>query len=459
MIPTHKGRMEKIPSPFLRLPPELQTEVMNYLGKKSDLKALRLTSKQLSDIATPCLYYEVDLMAGLKGDAGRMRRRIKSLLLQPANLLFARILKTPGLGQEESQLMGRLLPLLKRDSLTRFIFSTKSDKRFPTPMQMKFIWNHQKKLQDQKLCWHIIPALEEILEERGPTEVALLQSFTMLDIDIQCRTHRNSWNINDDPSRPLKIIDLSILQNLRVGGDCAGSFFFPLLNTLFADGSFVNLIELSICKVVFTKTLRLINLPSLKSLALQGFKAGFPTAPLVLANDIRLSTFSGCIVWLLMEMTLILAQIKGLESLHIKSGGEFLSTIRDQQDFINGMLSQRDSLRVLNLELRLPYIGQPSMRLWEIQIVKAIECCKKLATLSIPRLGMTVSSYCDLIAALPDLETFNIYDSLTTYEDWSQTDVKLLFSTSTNLKVICFRGPLPVPEGGCEERFEREDVE
>lgn len=234
VIPTHKARMDKITFPFLSLPPELQTEAVNYISNYSDLKALCLASKDLSGIATPRLYYELDLRTGVKGHASRMRQRINSLLLQPANLLFVRIIKTPTLGRKESQLMGRLLPLLRQDSLTKFRFSATSKTSFPTFMQMKFIWNHQKKLQNQKLYWHMVPALEEILEERTPNEVALLKSFTVLDIDVNnYRTHRSVNCIRDSIGRSLKFLDLSFLQKLRVCGDICGCVVLPLKTILY----------------------------------------------------------------------------------------------------------------------------------------------------------------------------------------------------------------------------------
>lgn len=261
--------MDEIAFPFLSLPPELQTEIMKYLSNYSDLKVLCLVSKHLSGMATPRLYNELDLRTGVKGPASRMRKRINSLLLQPTNLLFVRILKTPTLGRKYSQLMGRLLPLLRQDSLTRFEFSALSNKQFPTYMQMKFIWNHQKKLQNQNLYWHKVPVLEAILEERRPSEAALLKSFTILDIDVNYRTHMSSDKIGDIMSRSLKILDLSILQKLRICGVPSGDVVLPLLNTLFARGSFIILKELTISDVIFEETLVLNNLPSLKSLALQ----------------------------------------------------------------------------------------------------------------------------------------------------------------------------------------------
>lgn len=42
--------------PFLRLPVELQINVLDQISYYSDLKALILNSKELSILATPCLY-------------------------------------------------------------------------------------------------------------------------------------------------------------------------------------------------------------------------------------------------------------------------------------------------------------------------------------------------------------------------------------------------------------------
>lgn len=454
MIPAQIARIDKIMFLFLSLPPELQTEVLNNLRNYSDLKALRLVSKQLSGIATPLLYYELDLRTVAKGhDACRMRQRINSLLLQPENLLFVRILKTPSLGQEESQLMGQLIPLLKQDSLTRFKFSALSKKRFPTPTQMIFIWNHQKKLQNQKLYWYMAPSLEAILEERGPSEGGLVKSFTMLDIDVQYRdyrTQRSLDTIKDIISRPLKILDLSILQKLRIYGVSSGSVILPRLNTLFANGSFINLRKLSISNVIFGETLRLTKLPSLKSLALQeSSSADFHIVPFVLANDIRLSTFSSKAFGSMEEMTPLLAQIKGLESLQINCIHETISPIRAQQEFANAIISNnQDTLSVLHLKLKLQGLTTLfNSYIWEYYITKdIIQSCKTLVTLSLPRIEMSVNSYCELIAALPNLETLTIYGPATRYEDWGQDDLELLISASTgNLKAIIFESSRSSP--------------
>lgn len=92
--------MDELASPFLRLPVELQIKVLNNISLYSDLKALRMTSKELSNIATPRLYRKVDLR--MSDDYGAIKSinqkkkdceilpRIDSLLLAPANLPFVR---------------------------------------------------------------------------------------------------------------------------------------------------------------------------------------------------------------------------------------------------------------------------------------------------------------------------------------------------------------------------------
>lgn len=143
--------------PFLRLPVELQGEVVNNISLYSDLKALCLASKKFSDVATPRLYYKVDLKIGLdrqgiESTEGtqkyyRMLRSIRYLLCKPANLRFTKVLKTgyfePG---PTIYLMGRLLRLLRNDFLIKFSYSTRSIDYFPTPLQLHGLLSCQKHL-------------------------------------------------------------------------------------------------------------------------------------------------------------------------------------------------------------------------------------------------------------------------------------------------------------------------
>lgn len=107
-ITTHE-LFDRSAFPFLRLPVELQVKVLDQISKYSDLKAFLLTSKELSDLATPCLYKSVDLRSGTYYEE-EISQKIESLLTEPANLRFVRVLKTSRLGLESTQLMDRLLP-------------------------------------------------------------------------------------------------------------------------------------------------------------------------------------------------------------------------------------------------------------------------------------------------------------------------------------------------------------
>lgn len=454
---THKATMDKIAFPFSSLPVELQTGIVNHLRDYSDLKALCLASKHISDIATPRLYYELDLRSGGKCQSSQMIQRINSLLIQPANLRFVRIIKTPMLGPEESHLMGRLLPLLQQDSLTEFKYWAISSKHFPTPPQMRFIWNHQKNLQNQKLYSHMVPELDVLLKERGPSQSGLLKSFT--ELDINDRTPECLLDIRRMMSWPLKSLDMSILQKLRIGGIFIDHVVLSSLGTLFARGSFVNLTELTLSWVLFFKILTFTNLPSLKLLVLRECRGFFPSLPLVLADDIRLSTFYGWIFGEVEEMTPFLAQIKGLECLHIKRRHPIMAMEQAQNELVCAMISHKETLRELNLEESLDFDNDLDIALWDSHIVMAIKSCKKLVNLSLPLASnRSIYYYRDLIARFPDLETLTIYDGLATCANWSRDNLMVLFSASAHLEVICFKSSLPYRSSKWERRFERKEV-
>lgn len=144
-----------MPLSFLKLPIEVQVEVVNNISLYSDLKALCLVSEELCNLATPRIYHKVDLKIESIRNQSQfpdeeedrcMLSRIRSLLLQPENLAFVRVLKTGWFGQESTTLMDELLPLLPESSLLKFSYSTNSESRFPTPLQIKFFWGRQKRL-------------------------------------------------------------------------------------------------------------------------------------------------------------------------------------------------------------------------------------------------------------------------------------------------------------------------
>ena len=181
---THEA-MDGIAFPFLRLPVELQVGTMEHLSNYSDLNALCLVSKHISNIATPCLYSNVDLKKEEYQDEWLIEQRIKSLLIEPASLLFVRILKTPPFGKELTQLMDQVLPLLKKDFLLEFSFSTESTRCFPTPLQMQLLWASPKNLRNLKLYSHmgprICPNSENSCEVEAPYSNPLLSLILVIE--------------------------------------------------------------------------------------------------------------------------------------------------------------------------------------------------------------------------------------------------------------------------------------
>lgn len=137
---------------------------------------------------------KLNLTNGGKDYISRMRQRINSLLIQPTDLRFVWIINTPKMEPEETRLMGRLLP----STPARFsdgvqLFGIIHQKNYPTPLQMQFIWNSQRNLHNQNLCSQMVPALDIVLKERGPSQSALLKYFTKLEINDQ--THKCLVNI------------------------------------------------------------------------------------------------------------------------------------------------------------------------------------------------------------------------------------------------------------------------
>jgi hypothetical protein len=72
---------------ILSLPPELQTEIVDYLTSKADLKSLCLTCKTLGAIATPLLYRNmvISTVDALRPDKG--------VVLNPENMKHVRRLE------------------------------------------------------------------------------------------------------------------------------------------------------------------------------------------------------------------------------------------------------------------------------------------------------------------------------------------------------------------------------
>lgn len=70
-----------------------------------------------------------------------------------------------------------------------------------------------KKATEPKAILAMVPSLEAILKECGPSEVALLKSFTRHDINVGYHPHRSLDAMSNIMSRSLKVLDLSVTTN------------------------------------------------------------------------------------------------------------------------------------------------------------------------------------------------------------------------------------------------------
>lgn len=455
----HKA-MDKITLPLLDLPVELWTEIFKHISNYSDLKVLRLVSKRVSDVVTPRQYYEVDLMKEVKQEDVLMVVRIKALLAGPANLRFIRILKTPSIGPQSTQLMDQVLPLLRKNFMTEFSFNTTSSTRFPTPTQMQYLWARQENLQNLKLYSHMVPNLEEVLELE-PGRSALLRSFT--ELDISDKFDVLPLNYRDIMIWPLRNLDLRVLQILQLHGRVISTPILSLLDELFAGGFFVNIIQLIFAWVKMVDTLTLTNMPSLNSLGLHHCKSpGGPRLLLEFSDDLRVpnlmySNFMG------VEMvTQLLVQIRGLRHLSISDCYPIKEVTGSRRELGLAINRHKETLTQLKLResLSLHEAGL-DLEQWHSDFVLKIAGCQKLADLSLPLAlnHLPSSSYNrqQWIARFPDLVTLTIYCELNDDLAANQNpDLALdLFLASTQLKYIRFRDILAAKDPNHSHRYEQ----
>lgn len=432
---------DKTTFPFLNLPIELEAEIVSYVWQYSNLKTLCLVSKHVSDVATPYLYYEVDL---IRTNRCSIKKKISILLINPTNLHFVRVLKTPSLTLEESLLMDQLLPHLRKDYLKEINFASFSVDRFPMPQHIEYLWYHQKKLQNLELKPHMIPWLERFSKKLKPNQSNILKFFSNLEIS----TTHSEW---DEPFTqiklhwPLQNLELSVLQKLTFSAQRFDYSIFYTLNILFAKGCFVNLTELgfrNICN--FDWDLKLTKLPSLKCLVVNCCTTEGPRLPLVLADDIRLSslTYRHKSDVDVEKFIPLLAQAIGVKYLSITRELKIFATTHTQRALVDEVIEHKDTLRELHLNgiLALKKNSEEEARLWDTLIVERIQAhCKNLVNLSIPLVSKKpVSYYCTMVKHFPHLASLKIYESAF-YDHYiirSKKAALELFSASTSLKEI-----------------------
>lgn len=346
---------------FMNLPAELQVEVVNSISLYSDLKALRLVSKPFNNLTTPLMYYKIELLTDdvigeevpSEEQNNEMMSRISSLLIQPRNLSFVRVLYTDSIGLMPTMLMDELLPCLRKDSLLEFRYSTHSRNRFPTPPQLEYLWGRQKRLHNLKFYSHMAYWLEGFLQEQKPNHNALLSSFTKLSIGEGYEFPRNVprflfW--------PLKNLDMRILKSLSL----KGSFFrqeFTAVMDLFASQSFDNLTHLSLKGIIFEKTVTFNNVPKLKSLVLDHCDDAIDDAndlyterlPFEFPDNFQLQSLTYWGYGKAEPLTHLLAQVKGLKKLVIGVSHGLFTNDQAITNFTRAIMLHKDTLRLFEL--------------------------------------------------------------------------------------------------------------
>lgn len=430
--------------PILRLPVELQVKVADQICRYSDLKAFLLTSKELFDVATPCLYKCVDLRStgcdrfdkrlSEKDADKQLSQKIKSLLIQPANLRFVRILKANHVGLVSTQLMDRLLPLLRDDYLTEFNYCTQSVKQFPTPSQLQFLWGRQKNLRNLKIYAHIVPSLEDFFNKTELNRTALLKSFAKLIISDNSKLQSHEFNMI---SWPLKHLDLYLIQLLKFNGrdNTKASNILSSLNPLFVAGSFVSLVKLSFKRICFDKTLELTNMPSLERLSIVDCRAP-PGQPLVHAHNVQLRSLLHMASGSLEEICPLLTQINGLEDLVIVCPMRMNIAFQLQSALIGAILTHKETVHTLDLEIYPLLEATVTASIWEGNVT-CLQNCKNLVKLWLPLTPTrTISYYRNLIAALPRLSCLTIYTAFDFSAKWSPNLAADIFPASSSLSLI-----------------------
>lgn len=463
---THEAT-DEIAFRFLHLPRELQTGIVNNVSRYSDLKALCLVSKEVSDIATPRLFYRVDLKKEEAEEATtkqinslRTIAQINSLLAKPANLLFVRILKTSLLEREATEHMGRLLPFLRTDYLTDFSYATRSRSCFPTPKQIQFLLCRQRNIQNLKFFSHMAASVDDFMKRNKLRLGALFSSFTKLDIN-------DNWtgSTANTPATmywPLVNLDLRVLQSLHISGVRVQWFLLSCLNALFANGSFANLTKLRFSMIHFRETLTLTNTPSLTRLIFEFCKPRNNILPLVLADGFTLPYFSYSTCAHVKELVPFLTQIRGLQHLSISAFEPVWQTDQGQADLAFAITLHKDTLRTLDLRENLNLECCVNATLWDYYVVDVVGSCQNLVRLHLPIVSRKPPSYyCSLAEKFPDLVSLTIYDGINYCSGWNQGIALQLFPASSKLEFVHFKGPGTILNNDrkFERRFVRKELE
>lgn len=432
--------------PFLDLPVEMQVEIVNYITQPSDLQALCLICKEVSDIATPRLYHRIDLnptnilQAKISGSVIQTALgRIRALLRASHNLKFVRILRTAVPGSRIAEAMDGVLPKLRKDYLLEFTGSASGKKDFPTRKQLHFLWSTQRNLRNLLLTPQYLGILEDFLTQKQLQPSQLLSSVTKLALhpkkdsaapETVCRGLMH-WSQEN--------LDLSQLRTLCIFKSL-DDYTSSKLQSLFRNRSFVNLTRIHFQSVSFQKTVELVNLPSLKYMELWNCTHPPNTPSLVLPQAFPLRNLY-VISDRAKEMIPLLAQIKGLETLILRVVGNELNCWA-------GRLTQRQLAREIEghkatlRELRFYQCLNEDNWLGGSDFMRRILECKQLYRLSLPQFDRPYHSYAHIIQQLPQLKGLIMYDCGTCIpkktSHYFAKNVMASLSASSELALISF---------------------
>ena len=392
--------------PFLSLSVELQLMVVSYVTRPTDLKALCITSKQLSALATPVLFSTVDLRPYGR-TVEQVLARISSLVSnKEGNLSHIRVLKTDQCDWWMTKALDLLLPKLRDDRLIIFEYGDLGGDLFPTARQMEHMWTHQRNIQNLRSTY-IAPQLVGYLRRNHLRPRDVLRQINDLAIGEENRDIYSAESIN----WPLENLDTSFLRKLTISG-WSFAQHQEKLNYIFSRHAFQNLTNMSFIDVSFNTKFDLKNCPSLVALAIiRCQNVACIEVGLFLPEPLQLQSLLFECEEDVVDVTPILFQIKGLRQLTILMRSPEATTEEtdeQRQEMAVAIAFQMGTLVDLVLDETPVNDGE---LFFNASFLEIIMRCKKLC-----RLGLQLASrshlpyYSHLIGVLPRLKYFWIAD-------------------------------------------------
>ena len=267
---------------FLEVSTEIKIMISNYITQPSDLKALCLVSKEISAVAIPTLYYQVDLtpreltQAENRDDLNPIPSlqigRLNSLLRNKKNLSLIRVLITSECDIVMTNMLDELLENLGENQLIQLYYGNqgllasnqyqhRTENCFPTPEQMEFIWTHQQNLQTLH-CTHLLTLFSALESNEWEAHVILQPIRELILTEGTPGSPALDWIL-----WPIENVDTTALRRLTL----VGWHLQPniqRLNNLFASHAFANLSELYLKDIMFSTPFHLTNFLSLQSLTI-----------------------------------------------------------------------------------------------------------------------------------------------------------------------------------------------